>query len=76
VVKRASPGVLRQRAGRAEGGPAQPSTPVDSCGAPTGLDSVEPRWTSNSDSTNIYSTARNSDCQFCRVRFQKSAEVT
>src|SRR5215207_1088389 len=28
------------------------------------------------DSSTIEATARNSDCQFCIVRFQKSAEVT
>ena len=50
----------------------QASTPVASCGAPTGLDSGEPRWRRKIDSTAIEPTARNSDCQFCSVRFQKS----
>ena len=52
---------------------AQPSTPVEAWAAPTGLDSGEPRWRRYTASTAIDATARNSDCQFCSVRFQKSA---
>ena len=42
----------------------QPSTPVASCGAPTGLDSGEPRWRRYTAKIAIEPTARNSDCQF------------
>src|SRR3954451_12540805 len=50
----------------------QPSTPVAECAAPTGLDSGDPRWRKKIDSSAIDRIARNSDCQFCSVRFQKS----
>src|SRR5215210_1416929 len=50
----------------------QPSTPVAECAAPTGLDSGDPRWRRKIDNSAIDRIARNSDCQFCSVRFQKS----
>ena len=49
----------------------QPSTPVLSCGAPTGFDSGEPRWRRYTVRTANEPTARNSDCQFCSVPSQK-----
>ena len=52
------------------------STLVASCGAPTGLDSDDPRWRRYIESAIMLPTARNSDCQFCSVRFQKSAPRT
>jgi hypothetical protein len=45
---------------------------VLSCDSPTGLDWAEPRWRSQVEKTTSDATARNSDCQFCSVRFQKS----
>ena len=42
------------------------------CGAPTGLDSGEPRWRRYTARIAIDPTARNSDCQFWRVFSQKS----
>ena len=58
-----------ERAGVA---PGYPSAPVVACGSPTGLDSGEPRWRSQIENRTIDATARNSDCQFCSVRFQNS----
>src|SRR3954470_5313162 len=52
----------------------QTSEPVVECGAPTGLDSGEPRWRRKTANTAKEPTARNSDCQFCSVRSQKSDE--
>src|SRR5437660_5718730 len=45
---------------------------VSGCGAPTCLDSEEPRWRRYTAKIAMDPTASNSDCQFCRVRFQKS----
>src|SRR4051794_1957405 len=53
--------------------PVQPSTPVAWCGAPTGLLCEEPRCRRYTARTAMEPTARNSLCQFCRVRDQKSA---
>lgn len=49
---------------------------VSACGAPTGFDSGEPRWRRKTERIAIDPIARNSDCQFCNVRFQKSDVVT
>lgn len=43
---------------------------------PTGLDSAEPRCRKKIEKATIEPTASSSDCQFCSVRFQKSAEST
>src|SRR3954454_24972906 len=56
--------------------PPQPSTPVASWEAPTGLDSGDPRSRRKIARAANDPTARNSDCQFCSVRFQKSEEPT
>ena len=56
--------------------PRYPLLPVSACGAPTGFDSGEPRWRRKTERIAIDPIARNSDCQFCSVRFQKSAVVT
>jgi hypothetical protein len=53
----------------------QPDSAVVACGSPTGFDSGEPRWRRYTANTAIEPTARNSDCQFCRVRFQKSGST-
>jgi hypothetical protein len=53
---------------------AQPLVAVAACSAPTGLDSGEPRCRKNTVSTANDPTASSSDCQFCRLRFQKSAD--
>jgi len=53
-----------------------PLLAVSEWGAPTGFDSGEPRWRKYTDRITIDPTARNSDCQFCSVRFQKSDVVT
>ena len=55
---------------------AYPSTPVEWWGAPTGFDWVEPRWRRKTVIATKEPTARNSDCQFSRVAFQKSADPT
>ena len=60
-----------------EGHPAllgQPSVLVVACASPTGFDWLDPRWRSQIENRTIDATARNSDCQFCTVRFQKSEE--
>lgn len=44
LLRPRGPAALRERPGRLALRPAQPSTPVAECGAPTGLDSGEPRW--------------------------------
>src|SRR4051812_39219034 len=53
----------------------QPDSSVTPCSAPTGLDSGEPRWRRYTLNTAMEPMARNSDCQFCSVRFQKSADT-
>ena len=68
-----------QRLGRADaaGGCRAPvpftSTDVTWCGTPDGLSTRTSRRRTI-DSATMLPTARNSDYQFCRVRFQKSAE--
>jgi hypothetical protein len=52
------------------------SVDVSACGVPTGLDSDEPRWRRKMENATMLPTARNSDCQFCSVRFQKSGDAT
>ena len=65
----------KRRSRSAETAP-YPSTPVAWCGAPTGLDSGEPRWRRYTVRIAIDPTARNSDCQFWSVLSQKMAEPT
>ena len=60
--------------GRPLGRGSQPSAPVVACGSPTGLDCDEPRCRSHTEKSTMEATARNSDFQFCSVRFQKSDE--
>src|SRR5437868_6954990 len=66
--------VVGMRAGMLAAAPPQTSEPVVACGAPTGLDSGDPRWRRNTVKRANEPTARNSDCQFCSVRSQKSEE--
>src|SRR3954469_20226743 len=66
--------VVGMRAGMLAARAPQTPEPVVECGAPTGLDSGEPRWRRKTAKTANEPTARNSDCQFCSVRSQKSEE--
>ena len=54
--------------------PGHPSEAVEPCASPTGLDWLDPRWRSQIENTTMEATARNSDCQFCTVRLQKSED--
>lgn len=53
----------------------QPSTPVAEWEAPTGLDSGDPRCLRQMARTAMEATASSSDCQFRRVRLQKSGSA-
>jgi hypothetical protein len=53
----------------------QPSTSVAWCGAPTGLDSGEPRCTSQTVATMNSRNCRYSDCQFSATSTAKSEEM-
>src|SRR6266576_6666955 len=56
--------VVGMRRGMLAAAGYQPSIPVASSGAPTGLDCDDPRWRRKIAKTENEATARNSDCQF------------
>lgn len=74
--RRPASGAFAARPGFRDLGRSCPSTPVEVWAAPTGLDSGEPRCLRYTERTAMEATARSSDCRFCRVRPQKSAEPT
>src|SRR3954453_9746502 len=75
LLTRVEPGIPDRLSGPRDAlAAAHPLVAVAPCSAPTGLDSGEPRCRRNTASTANDPTASSSDCQFCRLRFQKSAD--